>query len=294
MLIASSDEDEDHVARNSNLQQVADYIDTWSKGNAVIVMGDTNCRYTRSADTVLRTGFQTQNGLTDPWIQLQRNGVYPTAGSDALLCDNPAKSNDCEIVDKLLFRGSRILTLAASDFKYDGNNFLNTNPDHKGAVLSDHNPILTTMSWSVSPSYRQSAFSGGPHGTWFNSLPSLPASPKASIITFRGAERLDSVSVQLSSGEKFTYGGTGGTAASLTLASGENWTKTVLCTGQKDSHTRNFYIQATTSSGRTLQAGTRTSDCTTYTADAGFAVVGFMGQAGDEIDQLALIYAPIR
>jgi len=39
-----------------------------------------------------------------------------------------------------------------------------------------------------------------------------------------------------------------------------------------------------------LQAGTRTSTCTTYTADAGFAVVGFMGQDGDEIDQLALIY----
>jgi hypothetical protein len=40
-----------------------------------------------------------------------------------------------------------------------------------------------------------------------------------------------------------------------------------------------------------LEAGTATSSCSTFTADDGFAVVGFMGQDGDEIDQLALIYA---
>ena len=111
------------------------------------------------------------------------------------------------------------------------------------------------------------------------------------MITFRGSERLDSVGVKLSNGANLTYGGTGGTSVSLTLNAGERWTKTELCTGQRNSQTRNFYIQATTSTGRTLQAGTRTSSCTTYSADAGFAVVGFMGRAGDEIDQLALVYA---
>lgn len=255
-------------------------------------MGDTNTRYTRTEDTALRTALRTQAGLSDPWIQLWRNGVNPTAGADALLCDNPSKNNTCEIVDKALFRGSRILSLKASAFTYNGNKFLNTDAANKGAILSDHNPILTTFDWTVSSALRQSPFSGGPHGDWFNSLPSIPASPKTSTITFRGSERLDSVALTLSDGTKFTYGGTGGTAVSLTLNSGEKWTKTVLCTGQYNSLTRNFYIQAKTSTGRTLQAGTRTSDCVTYTADAGFGVVGFMGQDGDEIDQLALIYAP--
>lgn len=254
-------------------------------------MGDTNSRYTRAADTALRTALRTQSGLSDPWVQLQQNGVNPTAGADALICHNPAKNAKCEIVDKLLYRGSKIVTLKASGFTHDGKNFLNTSPPNVGAILSDHNPILGTFDWSVSSALRQSPFSGGPHGTWFSSLASLPASPVASVITFRGSERLDSVSVKLSSGTTFTYGGTGGTSVSLTLNAGERWTKTELCTGQKDSRTRNFYIQATTSTGRTLQSGTRTSSCTTYTADAGFAVAGFMGQAGDEIDQLALIYA---
>lgn len=288
-----SDNPQDHAARNANIQQVADYIDTWSKGNAIIVLGDTNTRYTRSADTALRTALRTQAVLTDPWVELQRSGVNPTAGAEALVCDNPAQNNQCEIVDKAFYRNSRTLNLVASSFSYDGKRFLNTESPNQGAVLSDHNPILTSFSWSVASGFRQSPFSGGPHGTWFNNLPTLPVSPVASVITFRGAERLDSVGIQLSDGSNFSYGGTGGAAVSLTLAVGEHWTKTVLCTGQRDSRTRNFYIQATTSNGRTLQAGTRTSSCTTYNADSGYAVVGYMGQAGDEIDQLALIYASV-
>jgi hypothetical protein len=254
-------------------------------------MGDTNTRYTRAADTALRTALRTQSGLSDPWVQLQRNGINPTAGADAILCDNPAQTNTCEIVDKLFYRGSKILNLQASAFTYNGKNFLNTNSDHAGAILSDHNPILTTLSWTLSSTFRQSPFSGGSSGNWFSSLLSLPASPAASTITFRGAERLDSVSIKLSDGTTYTYGGTGGTAVSLTLNVGERWVKTELCTGQRNGQTRNFYIRATTSAGRTLQAGVRTNTCSIFSADAGFAVVGFMGQAGDEIDQLALVYA---
>ena len=256
-------------------------------------MGDTNTRYTRSADTALRTALRTQSGLDDPWVRLHKDGVNPTAGADALICDNPALNNECEIVDKIFYRGSRILSLAASNFTYDGNNFLNTNPEHEGAILSDHNPILTEFSWSVSPTYRQSPFWGGPHGFWFSSLPTLPVSPVASTLTFSGAERLDSIGIELTDGTNFSYGGSGGTSASLTLESDEHWIETELCSAQRNSRTRIFYIQATTSAGRTLEAGTRSDNCVTYAADDGFAVVGYMGQAGDEIDQLALVYAPI-
>jgi hypothetical protein len=105
-------------------------------------MGDTNTRYTRAADTALRTALRTQSGLSDPWVQLQRNDINPTAGADAILCDNPAQTNTCEIVDKLFYRGSKILNLQASAFTYNGKNFLNTNSDHAGAILSDHNPFM--------------------------------------------------------------------------------------------------------------------------------------------------------
>jgi hypothetical protein len=269
---------------------VADYIDTWSIGNAVVIMGDTNSRYTRSADTGVRV-FKSQNGLSDAWVQLEQSGVYPTAGADALMCDNPSTVETCETVDKVLYRGSSIVTVSANSFAYVGGKFLNTDSAYLGDVLSDHNPVLVNFSWSLSSSLRQSELSGGPHGTWFNDLPKIPSSPKASVLTFSGASRLDSVAVKLADGTSFSHGGTGGTAVSLTLASGERWVTTKLCTGQYNGDTRNFYIKATTSAGNTLEAGTVTSSCTTYTADDGYGVVGFMGQDGDEIDQLALIYA---
>lgn len=245
--------------------------------------GDTNSRYTRTEDGI--TVFQTQNSLTDAWVQLERGGVNPTVETD---CDNPSLINTCETVDKVFYRGSKQLTLTATYFNYESSKFLQSN----GSILSDHNPITVNFTYAVSSSLQQSGFWGGPHGTWFNDIESIPSSPKTSIITFRGASRLDSVALTLTSGTTFTHGGTGGTQASLTLSSTEYWTSAKLCQGKYNDETRNFYILATTSTGRTLSAGTATSDCSTFTAPEGWQIVGYLGQDGDEMDQLAFIYAP--
>lgn len=105
-------------------------------------------------------------------------------------------------------------------------------------------------------------------------------------------EALASTPLTLTDGIIFTHGGTGRTASSLTLGSSEYWIEAELCQGEYNSHTRNFYILATTSSGRTISSGTATSDCATFAAPTGWQIVGFLGQDGDEIDQLAFIYAP--
>ncbi|KAI1444288.1 mannose-binding lectin [Annulohypoxylon stygium] len=278
-------EDGDEVARAANLKQVADAIDTNSIGNAVLVYGDTNSRYTRSADGI--TIFSTQNGMTDTWVELIRGGVVPT---EETLCDNPSTTNYCETVDKVFYRGSPLLTLKATYWNYESSKFLQSN----GSVLSDHNPITVNFTWSAGSSLRQSGYWGGPHGTWFTDVTTLSTktSPKASVLTFRGGSRLDSVGLTLTDGTTFTHGGTGGDASSLTLNSGEYWTSAVLCQGQKSGETRNFYIKATTSTGRTLESGTSTSDCSTFTAPSGWGIVGYLGQDGDEMDQLAFVYAP--
>lgn len=265
---------------------MADYIDAWSTGNAVVVFGDTNSRYTRTADNI--EIFATQNGMTDVFVELELGGVDPTVES---LCDNPQILNQtCEVVDKIFYRGSAMLTVEATYFHYESPKFLQSD----GNILSDHNPITANFTWTSSDFLRQSSFFGGPHGTWFSDVPALAAisSPKASVLTFRGADRLDSVGLTLSDGTNFTHGGTGGDESTLTLASDEYWTSAELCSGQKDGETRNFYIKATTSAGNTLEAGTATDDCGTATAPDGWQVVGFLGQDGDEMDQLALVYAP--
>lgn len=279
--------DADEASRNGNLEQVLAYADTWSAGNAVLIFGDTNSRYTRAADTAVDTLLA--NNFTDPWVQLARDGVVPTAES---LCDNPQAATNitCETVDKVFYRGSPLVSLDADSFEYVGSWFLSAN----GSTLSDHNPVNVNFTWTAGSALRQSAYWGGPHGTWFSDVEALAAldAPTVSTLTFRGAERLDSVAVTLSSGTNLAHGGTGGTAADLTLGADEYWTSAKLCQGQYNDHTRIFYILATTSAGNTLAAGTETSDCATFQAPDGWAIVGFLGQDGDELDQLAFVYAP--
>ncbi|KAI1341762.1 endonuclease/exonuclease/phosphatase family protein [Xylariaceae sp. FL0016] len=278
-------EDGDEAARTANVQQVADYIDTWSVGNAVLVYGDTNSRYTRAADNIRL--FAEQNNLTDTWVELVHDGAIPT---EETICDNPSTTNTCETVDKVFYRGSPVVDLAATYWNYESSKFLQSN----GSILSDHNPITVNFTWAAGDALRQSSFWGGPHGTWFSDVPTLAAlsSPKASVLTFAGASRLDRVGLTLADGTALAHGGTGGTNATLTLGDGESWTSAELCQGKYSGQTRNFYIRATTSAGNTLEAGTSTDDCATFTAPDGWAIVGFVGQDGDNMDQLAFVYAP--
>lgn len=280
--------DADEASRNGNLEQVLAYAETWSAGNAVLIFGDTNSRYTRVLDTAVDTLLA--SNFTDAWVQLARAGAVPTVES---LCDNPqgVGNNTCETVDKVFYRGSPLVSLDADTFEYVGTWFLSAN----GSTLSDHNPVNVNFTWTAGSALRQSAYWGGPHGTWFSdveTLAALTAKPKVATLTFSGASRLDSVGVALGDGTSLVHGGTGGTAANLTLGAGEFWTSAKLCQGQYNSETRNFYILATTSAGNTLAAGTATSDCATFQAPDGWAIVGFLGQDGDELDQLAFVYAP--
>lgn len=279
--------DADETARNSNINQVLTFAEANSAGNAVVIFGDTNSRYSRVLDTAVRTLLDSD--FTDAWVQLSRDGVVPTQET---LCVNPQPSNNntCETVDKIFYRSSPLVTLDATSFMYVGEWFLQPN----GSILSDHNPVNVNFTWTAGTSLRQSSYWGGPHGTWFSDVGALASvsKPVVSKLTFRGANRLDSVGVTLSSGANLTHGGTGGTEATLSLGSGEYWTKATLCQGLYNNLTRNFYIEATTSAGKTVSAGTKTSDCADFTAPDGWSIVGFLGQDGDEMDQLAFVYAP--
>lgn len=126
-------------------------------------------------------------------------------------------------------------------------------------------------------------------------MPSLPASPSpnGATLTLSGANRLDSVALKLADGTAFSHGGTGGTAQSLTLAADESVSSLRLCQDKYNNHTRIFYALATTSAGRTVAAGTETSDCVTFDAPSGFGLVGFAGRDGDEVDELAAIWGKV-
>ncbi len=275
----------DLSSRADNLSQLTSFIGSRSAGNAVVVMGDTNTRYTRTGDTI--AAFAANNGLTDAWVQLERGGSAPAAGSDALVCDEDAVTDICEVVDKVLYRGSRFVTLNATAYHNEHAGFLEAGT---GLMLSDHDPISVRFAWSTNAAFQMSEQYGGPHGTYYTDIDAVPAAARAGVISLRAGSRVDQIGLTLSTGTVLAHGGAGGTARSLTLASGEYVTSVRLCQGKYRNTTRIFYAQFTTSAGNTLAGGTTTADCVTRTAPAGWQVAGFQGRAGDEVDKVGFIY----
>lgn len=276
----------DNTARASNLRQVSDYIKSRSIGNAVLVFGDSNSRYTRKDD--IPFVFKDENGMTDAWVEHIRKGNPPAPNTPALLCDNPSPNTTCEIVDKTWYRGSPALTLKAKRFQYAGDMFLQDD----GNVLSDHNGVLVDFEWTQSDRLRISDTFGGESGNWYNDLDTIAGidSPTVSSISLRGQDRVDAMLLTLSSGQKLSHGGTGGTETTLTLDAGETLTGSTLCRGNRDNKTRIFYAEMTTSAGRKVTKGVKTNDCDTRSAERGWSIVGFLGRAGNELDQVGFVY----
>ncbi|HNW49684.1 MAG TPA: jacalin-like lectin [Prolixibacteraceae bacterium] len=285
----AGDVDAAYDARRKNIIQMVNYINTNSVGNAVLITGDWNCRYTRTEDNIRLVSSGA--GTTDVWIQMIKNGIAPTQGDTALVCPSEDIVTDyqCEVVDKIFYRSNNFITLTPLEFTYEDSTFR----DENGDMLSDHRPVFTHFEYSLNNNLKMSDQFGGPHGTSFNDVNNIPSSPTVTNIGIRSGSRVDQVNLTLSNGTTFTHGGTGGTAYSLALNSGEYIKSVKMCSGQKSGHTRVFYIKFTTSSGRTLSGGSTTSSTVTYTAPTGWKIVGFHGRSDTEMDKIGVIYAPI-
>ncbi|KAG1708875.1 hypothetical protein DVH05_022507 [Phytophthora capsici] len=278
--------DADQKARASNLQQLSDYISANSADNAVIVMGDTNTRYTRERDTIRE--FVEGQKLTDAWVQFVRNGVPPEKGGQTLGCEKDKITNDCEVVDKIMYRGNNYITLTLDTWNNENAAFLGKD----GTPLSDHPPISSIFSWTLNPDIQLSNAVGGPHGAHFTDVALAAANQTVSSVTIRAGDRVDSVMLEISAPAESTlaHGGTGGKPNTLALESSEYITSMETHWGKEKGRTRIFYLKFTTSNGRSVEGGSKTSSSTTNTAPEGFQLSGFHGRGGDEIDALGAIF----
>jgi len=279
-------ESADLAARRDNVLQLLQYIESQSPTDAIIVMGDTNTRYTRSGDNIREF---LKHGFTDVWISKVRAGAIPAADDIALTSCADTTSASCEIVDKVLFRNNGHLALSALDYRVDSVNFR----DAAGNQLSDHYPVSVNWNYATSSSFELSDPWGGPHGDAFNDVGLLPDSSAVSKLVLRAGERVDRVEVVLSNGYILSHGGAGGTEQSLTLAANEHLSSMQLCSGKHQDHTRIFYAKFATSAGRSLSGGSMTADCTTFTAPAGYQIAGFHGRSGAEVDKLGAVYTRV-
>lgn len=275
---------DDLAARRSNIAQLSEYITVHSAGNAVVVMGDSNCRYTRAEDNIRL--LSTDNRLTDPWIELIRGGDVPVAGSHPIVVHTVPKNTD-EVVDKIFYRGNRLINLRPSNYRLNDPTFFHPTT---GKPLSDHWPVFTDFKWSISDDYRASDLFGGARGTPFNDIEHIAANATVRSLTLRAGARVDQVGITLEDGTVLSHGGTGGSASTLALESGEHLESVSLDAGQHKGNTTLFYAEFRTNKGRTLSGGKRTPSQVTCTAPTGWKITGFYGNQGVGLDKLGVIY----
>lgn len=139
---------EDIAARESQLSQLADAIKSSDNKNPIIVMGDTNCRYTREhLQEIFINGINEDPRFTvqDCWIEKCLDGQYPTYGSASLMVGDLGYVKG-EIVDKMFY-----INNADSDVTLTANNFRVATDFTKedGTALADHFPIVTEFGYTV-------------------------------------------------------------------------------------------------------------------------------------------------
>ncbi len=136
---------EDNAARASQWAQLCAAIQARNSGRPVIVMGDTNSRYTR--DDIYGkfiTPLSSDYDVTDAWVKLCQNGTAPTLGAEALVIPSDQKLSSAayrnyEIVDKVIYLNPKnaAYTLEAETIDFDADNY-----QSNGELLGDHVPVI--------------------------------------------------------------------------------------------------------------------------------------------------------
>ena len=134
----AEDSAEDIAARKKQLTQLATYIKNNHNNRPVIILGDTNCRYTRDE---LKTVFidvinaDSRFTIKDAWVELIWGGTYPTYGSGAMMTHEYGMQKG-EIVDKVFY-----INTTASNLKLKANSYLHD----ESVTTSDHKPVVVNF-----------------------------------------------------------------------------------------------------------------------------------------------------
>lgn len=134
----ADDGEKDNAARASQLAQLREAILAKNDYRPAIILGDTNCRYTRDNILGLLITPILDKGIydvKDAWVELCKNGIYPKLG-DAHLMVKELGYLQGEVVDKVIYLNPKDgdTHLSAIHFEVD------TDMEE-----SDHKPVIVTM-----------------------------------------------------------------------------------------------------------------------------------------------------
>lgn len=151
---AESDK-EDCDARTSQMRQLVSVIKATHNGRPIVIIGDSNCRYTR--DTVKKDLIDALNEderftIRDPWIIFGRNNSYPAYGSSSIMASSEGYLSG-EVVDKIWFVNnteSDIRLVAETyhqDLSFVASQDVAGTSLKQGSPLCDHKPCVVTFSY---------------------------------------------------------------------------------------------------------------------------------------------------
>ena len=207
--------DADLSARRTNIDPALAIRHRELLGNAVIIMGDTNTRYTRAGDNI-RLLVRASNGLTDAWVEQVRGGVAPALGTDALVCPG---------------RRRRRTTARSWTRSSTGAAPWSTSPPPPTATTGLIPGLGGRQPLRPLPARRRLLLAARrPPGERQVRRPARHALQRRPTAFRRPRPLADPprwrppgpLSLTLDGGTSLAHGGTGGTAASLTLAAGEH------------------------------------------------------------------------
>lgn len=159
----------DIAAREKQMQQLVTAIKASDNGNPIIIMGDTNSRYTRERlQEYLINGINADERfeIRDAWVEHVWDGVYPEYGALPLVAEDkisqedldkgvqPRPYPDAEVVDKIFYinNSDSEVKLEALSYTID-KDFVNNN----GIALADHWPVVVEFKYTITHNYQETA-----------------------------------------------------------------------------------------------------------------------------------------
>lgn len=136
----------DNEARESQMRQLVSAIRATNNGRPIIIIGDSNCRYTRDkVKELLIDGLNADERFTcrDPWIQFGRDNTYPAYGTGSIMASANGYLKG-EVVDKIWYVNNKDcnIRLVAETYAQD----LSFVTEER-KPLCDHKPCVVTFSY---------------------------------------------------------------------------------------------------------------------------------------------------
>lgn len=136
--------DDDNAARAKQIDQLMQAVEANDNGNPIIIMGDTNCRYTRDP---LEQKIIKEGGFSDPWIDLKKGGTCPKVGEEALMVGELGYEQG-EVVDKVFYKNAEgsNLTIKAVSYDVDADGYVYPGTE---TMLGDHPPVIVKFEYTL-------------------------------------------------------------------------------------------------------------------------------------------------